>query len=268
MKLRQVQVDLIDIPPVRVTAQYDEEHLQLLKDSLAAMGTVNPIILTLDGGRFLVVDGLHRLQEARARGEKAISAVVYEGGPKEALLMNLVLNRVRGKMKASEMVAVIRSLWKEHGLDSDAIGEQTGLGRDYVEKLQRISQAAPSVQEALDREIIGVGHAYELARLPSPIQQDEVIAKYQVWRFTVKELKEQVDMVLREMEGLKAQTPSAAPKEPPAPPRFYCEGCKQEVAPRYLKAVQVCPDCFSEVWRLGRARAAPPVSTEEKPLPA
>ena len=86
MKLRQVPVDLIDVPKVRVTAQYDEEMLALLKDSLASMGTVNPIILGANGERYEIIDGLHRLQEARARGEKTISSVIYEGGPKEALL--------------------------------------------------------------------------------------------------------------------------------------------------------------------------------------
>ena len=263
MKLRQVPVDQVLIPEVRVTAQYDEEHLALLRDSLAAMGTVQPIIVVQDGQGYQVVDGLHRLQEARARGERTIPAVVYEGSPQDTLLMNLVLNRVRGKTKASEMVAVIGSLWKEHGMDSEAIGEKTGLGRDYVEKLQRISQAAPGVQEALDKEVIGVGLAHELSRLPARIQQEEILARLQVWRYTVKELKELVDNVLREMESLKGETVSATPGEPPAPPKYYCEGCKAEVQPRYLKAVQVCPDCFGEVWRLARARELGRGSTED-----
>mgnify|MGYP001597680377 CR=1 FL=1 len=218
MKLRQVQVDLIDVPLVRVTAQYDEEMLALLKDSLAAMGTINPIILVGNGDRYEVVDGLHRLQEARARGEKTIPSVVYEGGPKEALLKNLVLNKVRGKTKASEMVAVIKELWTTHGLSSDEIAMNTGLTRDYIERLQRISQASPSVQEALDREIIGVGHAYELARMPFHAQQEEFVAKMQVWRWTVKDLKAQVDLIVAMTEQRQAQGGLATPPAPPPPP--------------------------------------------------
>lgn len=267
MKLRQVAIDLVDVPEVRVTAVYDEEHLKLLKDSLAAMGTVQPIILVAHNDRYEVVDGLHRLEEARARGEKTLPAVVYEGSPQDVLLMNLVLNRVRGKVKASEMVAVIHSLWKDHGLDSEVIGEKTGLGRDYIERLQVISLAAPGVLEALDREIIGVGVAYELARLPHHLQQEEVMAKYQVWRFTTKELHEMVNQVLREMELLSSQPAPATTKAPEAPPKYYCEGCKQEVAPRYLRPVMVCPDCFGHVWRLAQARAVPQVGTEDEAPP-
>jgi len=204
MKHRNIPVDKITIPTTRVTAVYDEEQLQLLRQSLAAMGTIQPIVVVGTEAGYEVVDGLHRLQEARARGEAQISAVVYEGTPADSLLMNLVLNRVRGKVKASEMVAVIKSLWQDHQMDSDAIAAKTGLGRDYIEQLQVISQAAPGVQEALDREVIGVGIAYQLARLPSHLQQEEVLAKSQVWRLTVKDVKEQVDEVLRMMQALQA----------------------------------------------------------------
>lgn len=267
MKLRQLPLDQVKVPDIRVTATYDEEHLKLLKDSLAAMGTVNPVIVAQDGDHFLLIDGLHRLQEARARGEKTIPAVVYEGGPGEALLMNLVLNRVRGKVRASEMVQVIASLWKDHGMDSEAIGAKTGLGRDYIEKLQRISQAAPSVQEALEKEIIGVGAAYEIARLPHHLQQEELMAKYQIWRFTAKELHDFVGKVLQEMEGLQAQVAQAPAAQPRAPETYACEGCKAEVPARYLRPVMVCPDCFGQVWRLARGKAEAPAPAGDGPRP-
>ena len=253
MKLKQISVDLVDIPAIRVTAAYDEEHLKLLKDSLAAMGTVNPIIVVSHDTRYEVVDGLHRLQEARTRGEKTIPAVIYEGSAQDSLLMNLVLNRVRGKVKASEMVAVIAELWKTHGLDSEKISEKTGLSRDYIEKLQRISLAAPSVQEALEREVIGVGVAFEISRLPRREQQDEMMAKYQVWRFTTKELHEFVDNVLTQMEQIKTEAASATPRVAPPPMVYLCEGCKKEIQPRYLRPVTVCPDCFGQVWRLAQS---------------
>ena len=267
MKLRQIPVDQVQVPQVRVTAVYDEEQKQLLRESLKAMGTVQPIILVQNEHGFEVVDGLHRLEEARARGEKTISAVVYEGGPQDTLLMNLVLNRVRGKAKASEMVGVIKALWQDHGLDSDTIATKTGLTRDYIEKLQRISQASPGVQEALDREIIGVGAAYELARLPRPAQQEELVAKYQIWRFKLSELHQFVNEILRQMEEIAAQPTPAQPQAKPEPPRYYCDGCKKETPFNYLRAVPLCPDCFGAVWRLARGEEPSPVPAEDKAPP-
>lgn len=256
MKIKSIPIDQIIVPSVRVSAQYDDETTRLLRDSIAALGLVTPIIVVQTEAGYEVVDGLHRWQEAKLRGDATISAVVHEGGPRESLLMNLVLNKVRGKVKASEMVAVIAELWKSHQMDSDAIAAKTGLTRDYIERLQRISTAAPSVQEALDAEVIGVGHAYELSRLPTAAQQDEVMARLQVWRYPVKELKALVDSTLALMQ--QAATPAApgAPPAPPAPAVYHCEGCKREADLKYLRMVTLCPDCFGHVFRLSKTTGA------------
>lgn len=252
MLVRKLRPSEIRIPDVRVTAVYDEELQQLLKDSLAAMGQVQPIVVVKSNNAFFLVDGLHRLEEAQKRGDSTIDAAIYEGEEKDVLLKNLVLNRLRGKTKASEMVTVIKSLYNDHGLDSDQIRDQTGLSRVYIEELIKISEASPSVQEALDRELIGVSHAFEISRIPSFIAQDEVIAKYQVWRWTVKELHDQVDQVLASLEEIKAAPPGEELPRPKA--KYYCEACREEAALRYLRPVLLCPDCFGDVWRASRVR--------------
>lgn len=264
VKLKKIPLNLVEVPETRVTAVYDEETQKLLKESLAAAGTLNPIIVVAAGEKFLIVDGLHRLQEARERGETAMDAVIYEGEAKDALLMNLVLNKVRGKTKASEMVSVLGSLAQDYLLSIEDIEAKTGLSRDYIEKLLKISQASQSVQEALDQEIIGVGIAYELSRLPYAIQQDEVIAKHQIYRYQVKEVKELVDATLEEMRKLKEETPGEAPPVPVVTRKYICEGCQQEVQPRYLRPVMVCPDCFGQLWRLARAAAAQETKNDDK----
>jgi len=263
MKLRQIPCDQIRVPAVRVTAVYDEEHLALLRSSLEAMGTVNPIIVVAVDGGFEVVDGLHRWQEAKSRGATTIPAVVQEGGPAESLLMNLVLNKVRGKVKASEMVAVIQELWKTHQMDSDAIAAKTGLTRDYIEKLQTISTASIPLKQALEEERIGVGAAYEISRLPSPLQQEQVLNQHLVFNVPIKELRQLVNNVLKEMEAIKLGAAAAPPKEPPAPPVYLCEACHNEIDPKYLRPVVVCPDCYGRVWRLAKVSAAETLKIEQ-----
>jgi ParB family chromosome partitioning protein len=254
MKTKKVPISEISVPETRVTAVYDEELKSMLKETMAAMGMLQPIVVVQTPEGYRLVDGLHRLQEKQAAGEASVDAVVYEGEEKDSLLMNLVLNRTRGKTKASEMVQVIGALYEEYQMDPDAIKEKTGFSRDYIEKLIKISQAQPSVQELLDQEIIGVGAAFEISRLPAPEQQDQVCAQTQIWRYTVKELKELVDETLKMMER--------PPGEPPPPPaavviKYHCEGCRKEMEPRYLKPVMLCPDCFGVVWRQQQQVTAP-----------
>lgn len=267
MKLRNIDPHSIKVPEVRVTAQFDEELYQQFKDSIAAVGSITPPICYEVEGELVLCDGLHRLQEAIASGESSIPVVVIPGDMIDVLTKNIFLDHLRGKTPVSQMVHVIKTLYQEYNLDSDQIKEKTGLTRDYIEKLLRISEASPVVLDGLDRGVLGVGHAFELSRLPYPIQQEEILARHQVWRFTVKELHDQIDAVLKEMELLKTAPPTTPPGEPPPPPQYSCEGCHQIVEPRYLRPVMLCPNCFGEVWRLGKAREESKGAVEDKGAP-
>lgn len=254
----------IVVPELRVTARFDEETRQLLRDSVKEVGIIAPVIVQEIEGQLILVDGLHRIEDSIAAGDSPIDVAVLEGDMADLLCRNLFLDHARGKTPVSDMVKVIKALYTEYNLDPDEIKKRTGLTRDYIEKLLKISQASPAVGQALDDGIIGVGHAFELSRLPYSIQQDEIIAKHQVWRFSVKDLHAQIDAVLQEMENAKAEPPATAPGDPRPPAVYNCEGCKLECEPRYLRPVMLCPDCFGGVWKLAKARLASEVENKDE----
>jgi len=216
----------------------------------------------------VLVDGLHRVEDAIALGDQPIDVAVLDGDMTDLLCRNLFLDHARGKPQIGDMVRVIRVLYEESHLDPDQIKEKTGYPRDYIEKLIKISTASPVVQEALDEGWIGVGIAFELSRLPSALVQEEIVAKHQVYHFTVPEVKERVDAILKELELIKEAPPAVVPGATRPTPVYHCEGCKDEIEPRYLRAVMLCPDCFGEVWSLAKARIPTPEGEiEETPTP-
>ena len=228
------------------------------------MGIIAPVIVQEIEGELVLVDGLHRIEDAIAEGDQPIDVAVLDGDMVDLLCRNLFLDHARGKTPVSDMVKVIGGLYTEYGVDPDQIKAKTGLSRDYIEKLIKISQASPSVQQALDEGIIGVGHAFELSRLPYAIIQEEILAKHQVYRFGVKEVKQLVDDTLRELDNIREQpapAPGAAQRPPPV---YHCEGCKDEIEQRYLRPVMLCPDCFGGVWRLAKAREPVKVENAEE----
>ena len=258
-RITMVAVEKCVIPDVRITAVYDEELQRMLHDSLDAVGQVVPIIVISHDGQYYVADGRHRLEEARARGDKTIPAVVREGAPEDVLLLNLVTNRLRGKVKASELVQVIALLNQNHGLTSDQIAQRTGMTRDTIEKYCFVATASPEVIEALDMEVIGIGHAYEIARLPRFEQQAEILAKYQVWKWPVQALKEQISAILALMEPQLVPTVPTPPARAPIKPK--CAVCNQEYEVHDLRPVILCLKCYGDAWNLANERAK-----EAKPL--
>jgi len=248
---------------VRVTAQFDEDLFAQFQESLKEIGQVAPPIVYEVEGELVLCDGLHRIKEAIGNNTPSIDVAVLDGDMVDVLTKNIMVDHLRGKTPVSQMVKVIRALYQEYNLDSDKIREKTGLTRDYVEKLIKISTASQVVQDALDQGIIGVGHAFELSRLPFAIQQEELIAKHQVYRLSVKELKGFIDQVIKEMESQAAAPAEVQPGEPRPKPVYHCEGCKDEVDPRYLRPVMLCPNCFGDVWKLAKGREAAEAEVEE-----
>jgi len=71
MKREDIPLDNIYVPVKRraslVQARVDELAALMLKD-----GQQTPILVRVDGARFVLVEGLHRLEAARSLGEKTI----------------------------------------------------------------------------------------------------------------------------------------------------------------------------------------------------
>lgn len=254
----------IKVPEVRVTAHFDPDLYDQFRESLRSIGQITPPIVYEVDGDLVLCDGLHRLQEAIENGHPTVEVAVLTGDMVDVLTKNVLLDHTRGRTPVSQMVTVLKTLYTEYNLDPDQIRDRTGLTRNYIEKLLKISEASESVQQALDQGVIGVGHAFELSRLPFAVQQDEMIAKHQVYRFSVKELGGFIDDVLAHMEISRDQPPPHDTLTP-IPTRVYqCEGCKTEVEQRYLRPVLVCPDCFGKVWRLAKASEKEEVESNEE----
>lgn len=252
------------IPEMRVTAQFDPDLLEQFRESIKEVGAIAPPIVYNVEGELVLCDGLHRIREAIDNGDKTVNVAVLEGDMVDVLTKNIFLDHLRGKTPASEMVAVINILYETHHLDIDEIRKRTGLTRDYIEKLLRIASASPSVQEALDQGIIGVGHAFQLSRLPFAIQQEEMIAKHQVYRLSVKELAGFIDQVIKEVDNLDTTPAGVQPAAARPAPTYHCEGCRDEVEPRYLRPVMLCPNCFGNVFKLAKAAEAPEPVVEDE----
>ena len=259
-KRRQLPVGDILVPSIRITAVYDDELTAQLKDSLNAAGQIVPIIVVENDGTFDLVDGLHRLEEAIARGDRSIDSIVVPGDSITTLTYNLLTNNMRGKVRASEMVTVIGELTNTHGLDSDEIAQRTGLTRNYIEKLWRIAEASPMLQDALDKSLIGVGVAYEVSRLPHIDQQEEVMSTVYTFHMTTKQAKEFVDSILIVPEPQQSQEPQPQP-EPPPPPT--CDVCRKPAAANLLVQVQLDPGCFHRVGILAAQQEPSPIHEVE-----
>ena len=242
----------IKVPEIRVTSAFDEETRAQFEATIRDWGIETPVLCFEIDGDLVLVDGKNRLDEAIVQGIPQVDVVVRPGDMVQVLTRNIFLDNLRGKHKVTDMIRVLKSLSDDYKLDTDQIAEQTLKNRDYVERLLKIATASPAVLDALDQGAIGVAKAFQISRLPHPEQQERVTAVAIQYgdRLPTAELKAQVDAILEEMGKLP---PRPEPAERPTQLRvFCCEGCKQEVDPRYVRPALLCPRCFGNVWELGK----------------
>jgi sulfiredoxin len=58
--------------PVKRRATLDQKRVEEIATSMLGKGQQAPILVRADGARFVLVEGLHRLEAAKALGEKTI----------------------------------------------------------------------------------------------------------------------------------------------------------------------------------------------------
>ena len=64
--------------PVKRRQTLDREKVQALAQSMMEKGQEAPILVRPDGSRFVLVEGLHRLEACRALGETTITVYLVQ----------------------------------------------------------------------------------------------------------------------------------------------------------------------------------------------
>jgi sulfiredoxin len=71
LKRESFPIDNIYVPTKRRTT-LKPEHVREIAESMLANGQETPILVRQDGARYVLVEGLHRLEAAKALGETTI----------------------------------------------------------------------------------------------------------------------------------------------------------------------------------------------------
>lgn len=260
---RRLKIKDLVIPEVRMTSVFADDLRATLDGSIKDIGQLMEIIVVETPEGLMVADGKNRIIALKEAGETEVDCAVFQGNRLDVAMFNIVTAKTKGGVKASEMVTLVDMLVNDEGMDSDEICRRTGFTRNYIEQIWKISEGSPLLRDNLDRELIGVGVAFELSRLPNHAQQDEVLSTVHTFSMTTKQAKELVDTTIGYMtEAAAAPAPATAKPEPPPPPK--CEICDQPNA--LLVSVMLDPKCFGQIAHLQNQlalRIIPPVDIEK-----
>lgn len=76
-KIQKLEVANIYVPAKRRTT-LDQKKVDEIAESMLASGQLTPILVRADGNRFVLVEGLHRLEACKALGEVRINGFLVQ----------------------------------------------------------------------------------------------------------------------------------------------------------------------------------------------
>ena len=243
-KLQQIATDRIKIPPVRVTAIFDDDTAEVFKTSLAQDGIVDPLQLIDDGKELWLWDGLHRLEEAKLANQKTVPAIIRKGSLKDAMTKNLFWNDLRGRNRPGDEIRAIKHLIEVEGMTLQEIVQKTPKKARHFEELFRIAQASPKLLHDLDEDLIKLGHAVELSRLPNFDLQERNLALVKMYQIEVKDVHGHVDDVLDIIHKMAEQKPPTIQDTAPKVNLIPCGLCEEKVTLDKIRGFNVCMRCY------------------------
>lgn len=165
-------IRISDIDPRRDQPRktFDREALELLADSIATYGVLQPIIVReneLLEGTYEIIAGERRWRAAKMAGLSEIPAVVFSGDELKAAQVALIENIQREDLNPVEEAMGYGALIERFGLTQDQVAKQVGRSRSTVTNMLRLLDLPEEVLEMLRVGDLTTGHARALLALES-----------------------------------------------------------------------------------------------------
>jgi len=248
--VREIEIEQIDIPEHRARATFTDEQTAELRASIERNGFTVPILVReMDGGRFELVDGEHRLAVVRELGWERIPAVISQLDDGKASILNVLANTARGAQNPMDVAeALVKA--RDSGVSIEELAAATGHTEQWVRLYLTLTELPDHYQDALREGKLKVGHVQEAMKLLDPIEIDAALQSVLVHGWTVSVLRYYVEQRAADLEKARAAGDTSFLETPPDPQYANklvsygeCMTCHRKVNRADLFMPSVCVDC-------------------------
>lgn len=159
------ELKLTDVEPRRDQPRkhFDPEQLQLLANSIAQHGVIQPIIVTEgENGVYQIIAGERRWRASRMAGLKTIPVVVRSYDALAAAEVALIENLQREDLNPIEEAMGYQSLMEQFGLTQEKVSEKVGKSRPAIANTLRLLTLENEIKEMLVEGVLTSGHGRAL----------------------------------------------------------------------------------------------------------
>lgn len=213
----EVPVSQVVPNPFQPRSEFAEDLLEELAESIRTFGVIQPItVRRLSARKYQIISGERRWRAAEIAGLETMPAYVREADDQGMLEMALLENIQRTDLNPIEIGLSYKRLMDECKLTHEELSSRLGKKRSSITNYVRILKLPPSVQKAIQSQLISMGHAKILAGVSRVEDQvyllDQVLRRGLSVRAT-ESLKDQLDITKKPLTSPGAKHPEVQKME-------------------------------------------------------
>ncbi|NNN19556.1 MAG: ParB/RepB/Spo0J family partition protein [Acidimicrobiaceae bacterium] len=172
---------------------FDEESLNSLSASIAAIGVLQPILVrVVSDNSYEIIAGERRFRAAKRAGLDRIPALVQSTDELGSLERAVVENLHRQDLNPLEEASAYQQLIEDFGLTHETLALRMGKSRVSITNSLRILQLPPSILGMIAQGLISAGHARALLGSPDRIYQEKLARRIVDEGLSVRLVEEEI----------------------------------------------------------------------------
>jgi len=196
--IRLIPITDIVPNPHQPRAAFNEEQLAELAASITEHGLIQPLVVTQQEGKYVLIAGERRWRASQLAGLEQLPAIIKEATPQAMLELAIIENIQRADLNALEEAFAYQQLMDEFGLTQEEVAKRVGKGRSTVANLLRLLTLPPNIQQAVSDGQISGAHGRALLPLPTPEMQTNAMKQIMKLDLSVRQTEQHVKNLLAE----------------------------------------------------------------------
>ena len=205
--IRLIPVADIYPNPHQPRTTFNDEQLAELAASITEHGLIQPLVVTQQDGKFILIAGERRWRASQLAGLEKLPAIIKEATPQAMLELAIIENIQRADLNALEEAFAYQQLMEGFGLTQEEVAKRVGKGRSTVANLLRLLTLPPNIQQAVSDGQISGAHGRALLPLPPPEMQTNAMKQIMKLDLSVRQTEQHVKNLLAE------EKPAPKPKK-------------------------------------------------------
>ncbi|MEA3314839.1 MAG: ParB/RepB/Spo0J family partition protein [Campylobacterota bacterium] len=155
----ELDVELIKPNPHQPRKIFNQEKLKELSSSIINNGLLQPIVVTRDGGNYLLIAGERRLRATKLANIPKIKAIIVEVKDSKLRELALIENIQRDDLNIMEIAYSYAGLLNDYKITQEELSKIVSKSRSSIANTVRLLSLSKDTKEKISLNQITQGHA-------------------------------------------------------------------------------------------------------------